>query len=70
MKIELRALALTVSDETENQDVESVDNASLWVYDLRAMSTACRQISYGYYRPFWFYAYRRPVGEHPAWETR
>ena len=58
------------SNETEIPRVESVDNTRRWVYDFCAMSTACRQIAYGYYRPFWFYAYRRPVGEHPAWETR
>ena len=35
-----------------------------------AMSTACRQIVRGYYRPFYFYAYRSTVSVNPAWEAR
>jgi len=34
------------------------------------MNTACRQIVPGYYRPFYFYAYRNTASVNPAWEAR
>lgn len=34
------------------------------------MSNACRQIVPGYFRPFYFYAYRSTASVNPAWEAR
>ncbi len=42
------------------------DGSSIFV----EMSTACRQIVPGYYRPFYFYAYRNTASVNPAWEAR
>ena len=34
------------------------------------MSTACHQIVPGYYRPFYFYAYRSTASVNPVLEAR